>query len=144
MRGEIEALLAEEEVMNLATASSDAVPMVHGMHYVADGLVVYTTSLPKTQKLANIAENPTVSYTVYRLAGFTNRQDSRTVQVKGTASEVQDEAERKRVVAMILEKMPWAPPASLKHNVMIRIDPIEALWTNFTSGTIPRQIVHFE
>jgi general stress protein 26 len=144
VKAEMALLLSSEEVMELATADQNGVPMAHAMHFASDGLVVYTSSLPRTRKLANIVENPIVGYTVYVVSGYENRADARTLQVKGKASIVDDAPTRERVHEMMAQKFPWTPKGTLVHNVLIRIDPIEVLWSDFSPGGLPRQVVQFE
>lgn len=143
VRRAFEEFLASQDTLVLATVGSDGVPMAHGMHYVAEGAVVYMSSLPGTRKLVNIAHSPTVGYATHRLGTFRDRSDARTAQVEGRATVVSDGAEVERVRARLKKRLPWAPEVLLAHNVTIRIDPIEALWMDLSQGRAGRHVIRF-
>lgn len=127
----------------LATVASGGAPMIHGMHYVSVGSTVYMSSLPNTSKLENIANNGKVAYTVYYLAGFDNRFDSRNLQVEGNATIVEDEQEIAMVRQLILEKHYFGKELNLVKNKIIKVVPCRALWSDFSKGPKARQYVDF-
>lgn len=143
LRRALEEFLASQDTLVLATVGTDGVPMAHGMHYVAEGAVVYMSSLPGTRKLSNIAHCPTVGYAAHRLGTFRDRHDGRTVQAKGHATVVEDPTEVERVRALLKERLPWAPEVLLAHNVTVRIDPVEVLWVDLSQGRAGRHVIQF-
>ncbi len=128
----------------LGTVTSEAMPMVHGMHYVAVGSTIYMSCLPNTNKLKNIEDNGNVAYTVYYLAGFDNRFDSRTLQVEGKASVVEDKDEIEMVHNLILEKHSFAKELNQGKNKIIKVVPRRALWSDFSKGPKARQYVQYK
>lgn len=149
-------LLGEIELCYLSTLSADSTPMCAPMYFANDGLVLYLHFLGQTRKSANIARNPTVGYAVHRTlpGGFDERMQMRSIQMTGRASILRDMADIHPAIELMHKKMPWLQKMSLLSNfehrmergmqMIVRIDPIEALWADASVNLLYRTMVKFE
>jgi general stress protein 26 len=81
--------LRERPIANLATVEGQR-PNVSAVEFVNDGLTLYFVSIPKTQKVVNLAENPAVALAVN--GADRGRDEVMGVQYYGRARAVTDEA----------------------------------------------------
>ncbi|WP_183154663.1 pyridoxamine 5'-phosphate oxidase family protein [Streptomyces shenzhenensis] len=151
----IKELLRDEPVATLATLDSDGNPATSHMHYGADGLRVYMLTFGYTRKHAEILANPRVSYSVHHAppGGFAERLQSRSLQVKGRACVVHDAEEIAHAVKVIREQLQEPGPDSMFDNVkppeqggqqvMLRVDPVEALWADTRVRLLWRMLLEF-
>ncbi|HVM63334.1 MAG TPA: pyridoxamine 5'-phosphate oxidase family protein [Acidimicrobiales bacterium] len=139
---DVRRFLEAQKVLVLATVSADGVPHACGMHYAARGDTLYCSSLPATRKLVNIAENRNVGYTVYHLADYSERRDTKLVQGRGVAAVVDGE-DASAARELLAKKFPWAPELLLARNAVIRIDPAEVLWMDMSSSGGRRHVVAY-
>jgi nitroimidazol reductase NimA-like FMN-containing flavoprotein (pyridoxamine 5'-phosphate oxidase superfamily) len=153
VEGAIADLLREEEIGSLAVLGPDGAPAVSMMHFASDGLIAYLT-FTFSRKLAAIARDPRVSYTIAMLppGGYSERREARSVQIEGRASFVTDPAEIERAVEVSLEQFEWAKDTSIfktfgkgtaHHQRFIRLEPVEALWLDNRVRMMWRTLVTF-
>jgi nitroimidazol reductase NimA-like FMN-containing flavoprotein (pyridoxamine 5'-phosphate oxidase superfamily) len=151
----IAALLREKEVGALATVGPTGAPSVAAMHVAADGLVVYVHTFTDTRKYTAIQRDPHVGYSVWHEppGGIAAARELRAVQVDGTATIVDDPTEIECAVRLSREQFAWMRDSRMFDNVQraiaagrqlfIRIDPVEALWTDNRVRMLWRRIVTF-
>ena len=144
IEGEIIKLLQSQHICVLGTVAITGGALVHGMHYVSDGLTVYVSSLRGTRKLLNIGKDPRVAYAVWLLPGHDNRHEARSLQMQAIAQFVTDEAERAKAIELMGEKEPWSKGTLLmRTNRWVRLTPVEAMWQQGAEEIDSRQIVRF-
>jgi uncharacterized protein YhbP (UPF0306 family) len=93
--------LRGRHLANLATVEGTR-PNVSAVEFVNDGLTLYFVSIPKTQKVVNMAENPAVALTVN--GPGRNRREVTGVQYYGRARPVTDTATIERVKTLYFDK----------------------------------------
>ncbi|WP_157254562.1 pyridoxamine 5'-phosphate oxidase family protein [Nonomuraea typhae] len=148
-------LLEQESVGALATVSPTGAPLAAAMHFAADGLKVYLHTYTYTRKYAAVLADPRVSYTLSYLPpdGFAGRLLTRGVQVSGTATVVTGQDEIEHAIELSHQQFDWLKETSIYDNfrragvahrqVFIRVDPVEALWTDNRVRMLWRKIVKF-
>ncbi|WP_432181612.1 pyridoxamine 5'-phosphate oxidase family protein [Streptomyces sp. NBC_00063] len=148
-------LLQNEPVCTLATLADDGCPSTSAMHFAADGLIVYMHTFVYTRKLADVRRDARVSYSVHYdpPGGYDERTESRSLQVKGRAYVVTDPEEIARAVEVSLRKSQHEaqdtllnnvkPPEAEGQQVLLRIEPVEALWADFRVRLMWRQTLDF-
>ena len=137
-------LLAAEHILILGTVALGGGAMVHGMHFVSEGVNVYASSLRGTRKLLNIAKNSRVSYAVWKLPGFTERHEARSLQMQAVAEVVSDPVKIKELAALMAEKEPWTVGSPLvRLNRWLHFRPVEALWQQGAEEIEARRILRF-
>ena len=135
---EIDVLLNEESVGNLATISADGFPYITPVHYVWIDSKVYIHGLSVGQKINYLTQNPKVGFEVFRINGFIQDEnqpcdtntDYQSVIMHGTALIVTDDALRLKAINAVVSKYtpqhegkPF-PVAMLKATGVIEITPI--------------------
>lgn len=148
-------LLHDEPVATLATLAADGFPSASHMHFAADGLTVYMHTFVYTRKYADILRDPRVGYAVSYdpPGGYDERTATRSIQVKGRASVVEDPAEIAHAVEVSMRKAHHEaqetllgnvkPPEAAGQQVLLRIDPVEAMWADFRMRLMWRRILDF-
>lgn len=151
----IAALLLEKEVGAFASVGPTGAPSVAAMHIAADGLVVYIHTFTDTRKYAAIKHHQQVGYSVWHEppGGFAAGRELHAIQVEGTATIVDDPAEIDLAVRLSREQFTWMRDSRMFDNVQraidagrqmfVRIDPVEALWTDNRVRMLWRRIVGF-
>jgi PPOX class probable F420-dependent enzyme len=113
---EAERLLRSEPLMAHLATCRDGRPHVAPVWYrYDDGTVEVTTT---GRKLANLRANPRVALSVQKDVGGTAQW---TVSLLGTATVVEDDAERRAAAARINAKY-GADESAFPENVLVRID----------------------
>ncbi len=135
-------LLFEQQVASLATLSEDGHPSTSAMHIASDRLIVYVHTFVRHRKYGEMLRDPRVSYATWYLptGGFNERDQIRSVQVKGKAVLVTEPEELQRAVDVSRQQFPWLQSTSMYDNlkvpsegtqqVFFRIEPIEAVWAD--------------
>ena len=93
--------LRGRHLANLATVEGQR-PNASAVEFVNDGLTLFFVSIPKTQKVVNLAENPAVALTV-NSAGR-SRRDVMGVQYYGRARPVADRETIERIGRVFFDK----------------------------------------
>src|SRR5262245_28787310 len=142
---EITQLLQGEHILVLGTCALGGGVMVHGMHFVSEGMTVYVSSLRSTRKLINIQKDPRVAFAVWRLAAsHADRHEARNLQMRAHAEIVTDEAERQRLAELMEQKQPWFKGSpEMRTNRWVRLKPIEAMWQQGAEEVDARRILRF-
>jgi general stress protein 26 len=151
----IAALLREQEVGALATVGPTGGPSVAAMHVAADGLPVYLHTFTHTRTYAAIRRDPRVGYSVWYEppGGMAAGRELRAIQVTALATIVEDPVEIDHAVALSREQFAWLRDSRMFDNVQraiaagrqvfVRVDPIEALWTDNRVRMLWRRLVTF-
>lgn len=137
----ISELLREQEIVTMATVASGGSPSASVMHIAADGFRVYMHTFVKTRKYGEMLADPRVSYAASHLpaGGFDEREQTRSLQVKGRAVLVDDLAEIEHAIELSRAQFPWADRSGLynkaklpvdSQQIFFRIDPDEAVWAD--------------
>lgn len=95
------AFLRERPVANLATVEGQR-PNVSAVEFVNDGLTLFFVSIPGTQKVCNIRENPAVALTVNGPSH--SRREVMGVQYYGRAKPVVEPGSVERVKTLFFDK----------------------------------------
>ena len=93
--------LRDRPVANLATVEGQR-PNVSAVEFVNDGLALFFVSIPGTQKVANIRENPAVALTVNGPSH--SRREVVGVQYYGRARPVVDPESVERIKTLFFDK----------------------------------------
>jgi uncharacterized protein YhbP (UPF0306 family) len=93
--------LRHQHLANLATVEGRR-PNVSAVEFVNDGLTLFFVSIPKTQKVVNLADNPAVALAV-NSAGR-SRDEVVGVQYYGRAAPLTDETAIERVKTLFFDK----------------------------------------
>ena len=110
---QIHALLNTASVGTLATLRADGAPYALPVHFLWDAGNIYIHGLPRGQKLANIAADPRVSFTTYRMDGLLMPDNNipcdvntqyESVVVQGSAALVTDVARKREILEKIVAK----------------------------------------
>jgi uncharacterized protein YhbP (UPF0306 family) len=97
----IVAFLQERKLANLATVEGSR-PNVSAVEYVNKGLTLYFVSIPKTQKVVNLSDNPAVALAIN---GPGRRRDEVTgIQYYGRATPVTDPDAVERIKTLFFDK----------------------------------------
>ena len=145
-------LLREQEIGALATVAPTGAPSVASMHFAADGLTVYLHTFKNTRTYAAVQRDPRVSYTIAHVPAdnFQGRRQLRAIQVNGTATTLTEQAHIDRAIEVSREQFPWLTDMfdNLQHGggyrqAFVRIDPVDALWTDNRVRVLWRKFVTF-
>jgi len=113
--------LNDRPVANLATIEGSR-PNVSAVEFVNDGLTLYFVSIPKTQKVVNLAENPAVALTVNGPAH--SRHEVLGVQFYGRAQPVLDPAATEHIKTRFFDKFLYEDAAHWYGNRMLFFEVI--------------------
>jgi uncharacterized protein YhbP (UPF0306 family) len=93
--------LGKRHLANLATVEGRR-PNVSAVEFANDGLTLYFVSIPKTQKVVNLKENPAVALAIN--SPGRNRQEIMGVQYYGRARPVTDHESIERIKTLFFDK----------------------------------------
>lgn len=97
-------LLAQHNILTLATVREDGYPQATTVGYVNDGLTLYVGASPRSQKVRNIQRNPRVSLTVDH--DYEDWNQIRGLSMGGIAGFVTDPQELRHVLGLMRRKFP--------------------------------------
>jgi len=97
-------ILDQYRLMTIATLRADGWPQATMVSYANDGLLLYFIISRQSQKYANIARDSRVSIVVGR--DFEDPAEIKALSVAANASEVQDPAQRRRAIDLIMQRHP--------------------------------------
>lgn len=129
------AILNEHRVMSIATVRPDGWPQATMVGYANDGILIYFIVSRSSQKLANIARDNRVAFTIGR--EFDDPSSIRALSIAAHASEVRDESQRKHAIAMLLERHPGLrtlKPPTPDHSAVMRAKPELITILDYTKG----------
>jgi general stress protein 26 len=133
IKGRIAEYVGSHKYLALATADPDGSPAVHTMGYVAVGDTVYCASFRDRRKVRNILRRSDVAYAIHEHYDDPGRIQG--VQVRGKATLVQDPLEISKVAELMLQVFPpFARRLPSEDIVLIRIEPVEALFIDFSTS----------
>jgi CRP-like cAMP-binding protein len=128
------AYLRAEATLTLATATRTGLPHAATMVYVADGMALYFCTRPDTTTARNIADNPTVAFTIDEYSADWSK--TKGIQGGGECQMVLNPADIKRVVALFRERFTFLSDASAANVSVYRIVPAELQYIdNEKAGT---------
>jgi len=114
-------ILNQHRLMTIATLRADGWPQATMVSYANDGLLLYFMISRSGQKYANIARDSRVSVAVGR--DVEDPSQIRALSIAANASEVRDPAQRRRAIALIIERHPGLaklPAPNLNHSAVMR------------------------
>ncbi|MGA7802397.1 MAG: pyridoxamine 5'-phosphate oxidase family protein [Gammaproteobacteria bacterium] len=118
-------LLADHDVMTLATVREDGYPQATTVAYVNDRLVLYFGCGGDSQKVHNIRRCDKVSLTIDR--DYPNWNDIRGLSMGARAAVVTDPEERRRVGELMMRKFPviaeFASADDMQTMAVVRVTP---------------------
>ena len=131
-RSEIDAILGEGKVMRIALVDGD-IPFLVPVFFVYDGDAVYFHSAKVGTKMRILAKNPNICFEVSLDQGVVPADAAcdfearhRTAIGWGTAAPVEDEAEKIRILDLLVAKFTDRkfdyPQAMLSHTAVTRIE----------------------
>lgn len=129
-------ILAEHQVMTLATVRPDGWPQATTVAFAADGLALCFACDPAGQKVANLGRCDKVSATIDREQADWNR--IRGLSLGGTARVLTDPGERRHAQGLLRAKFPqWAETPSPEDSALIafvRVTPTVFSLLDYTKG----------
>ena len=122
-----------QTVANVATVEGDR-PHVSALEYVHDDMTLYFVSMPHTQKVANLVENPAVAVSIN--GPGRKREEIMGVQYFGKAERVDDEAERESVKTLFFDKYLLEPSAHWfkQHMLLYKVTPERVDLIDYSQG----------
>ncbi|MFD4603035.1 pyridoxamine 5'-phosphate oxidase family protein [Streptomyces sp. NPDC058464] len=151
----VKELLRDESVAAFATLDGGGYPATSFMHFGSDGLKVYMHTFVYTRKYAAVLEDPRVSYSVHFTppGGFEERAQSRSIQVNGRGCVVREAEEIAHAVEVLRSQLHEPgldsmlanvkPPEAGGQQVLLRVDPVEALWADSRVRLLWRMMLDF-
>lgn len=97
-------ILNEHRLMTIATLRADGWPQATMVNYANDGLLLYFVISRASQKYSNIDRDSRVSIVVGR--DFNDPSEIKALSIAANASEVRDPAQRRKAIALVLERHP--------------------------------------
>ena len=140
----IETYLKNHGLLTLATVSPEGLPMAHSVEYIHEGNTIYFISHQDTRKMANIANNPKVAYTVDE--DYQDWTVIQGIQMMGEASFVQDPAEFKRLMGIYMQKFPQVkvfPQEMVEAMKLVKVEPVHAKYIDNTQGMGHHELIEY-
>lgn len=107
--------------------------MVHTMAYASDGSKIYFTTKKDTHKVAHIASNPNVAFTVDE--DDVNVMEIKGVQMEGKASLVTNRKEADKALHLMMDKYPFmSNMPGTEEYLLFKVDPVKAYYLDYTKG----------
>jgi len=137
MRNKILALLDQHRIMTVATLRPDGWPQATTVGYVNEGLTLYFLCGLNSQKAKNLARDNRLSLTI-------DHDTADIMAITGLsmaayAHAVDDRAEAEKVLRMLPEKYPDAPPLPIKMPTpdevrLFRVTPVVISVLDYSKG----------
>lgn len=128
-------ILDQNRLMAFSTVRPDGWPQATMVGYANDGLLLYFVISRQSQKFANIQKDDRVSIAIGR--DFHDPSTIKALSIGARASEVTDAKQRKKAVAMLLERHPGLrklePPAP-DHSLVMRAYPEIVTILDYSKG----------
>jgi CRP-like cAMP-binding protein len=115
--------LRSQNALTLATATSSGLPHAATMVYVADGITLYFCTRPDTTTARNIAENPTVAFTIDEYSPDWSK--TKGIQGGGECQVLLNPADIKRVVGLFKQRFSFLSEATTANVSFYRIAAAE-------------------
>jgi nitroimidazol reductase NimA-like FMN-containing flavoprotein (pyridoxamine 5'-phosphate oxidase superfamily) len=127
-------LLANNDVMSLATVRPDGYPQATTVAYANDGLTLYFACDRDCQKIRNLARSSKVSLTINR-----EEKDWKRIQglSMGADAQVARLAERRKALALLTRKFPpmnSLTEAELAASAIVKVTPKVISLIDYTKG----------
>jgi uncharacterized protein YhbP (UPF0306 family) len=129
--GKVEDYLRQHNVGTLATCAN-GVPHASSIEYVSDGLNLYFSTNPQTQKAINIRANNLVSLTVDE--DYPDWTTIKGIQMQGIAQEVTNPEELDRALEVYVAKFPFVKKFPPSPNRMYKITPSQIWLLDYEKG----------
>lgn len=158
----IAALIAETELAAFATVSVDGLPHNSCLHLAGIGTTMYFSSWQYARKYTHIQNNSNVSIELHTdlPGGFDDRDKMKSLQITGKASYVTDLEEMEAVIqanyaqhsflkefdvlSSFKRVLTGAIPLEKIRQRIIRVDPVEALYTDNSVFFMWRNMISFD
>ena len=115
--------LRSQNTLTLATATASGLPHAATMVYVADGITLYFCTRPDTTTARNIAENPTVAFTIDEYSPDWSK--TKGIQGGGECQVMLSPADIKRVVGLFKQRFSFLSEATTANVSFYRIAAAE-------------------
>lgn len=142
LQNEILSILSDVRDMTIATNRADGYPQATTVGYVNDGLKIYFACPRESQKYANIMRDSRVSLAID--CAYERWEEIRGVSAGGRANEVDDVAERGRILALMHAKFGAAGPfdANARSELAVmRVEPEVISVLDYRRGLGESQVV---
>jgi uncharacterized protein YhbP (UPF0306 family) len=130
--------LRSQNTLTLATASVSGLPHAATMVYVAEGITLYFFTRPETTTARNIAENPTVAFTIDEYSPDWSK--TKGIQGGGECQVLLSPADIKRVVGLFRERFSFLSEASTANVSCYRIVPAELQYIDNEGTARPQSL----
>jgi CRP-like cAMP-binding protein len=115
--------LRSQNTLTLATATTSGLPHAATMVYVGEGITLYFCTRPDTTTARNIAENPSVAFTIDEYSPDWSK--TKGIQGTGECQVLLNSADIKRVVGLFRQRFSFLSEASTANVSCYRIVPVE-------------------
>jgi hypothetical protein len=139
--------LRGHRILTMATATKDGDPDATALEYASDGVEVYVSCRPDSQKARNIVENPRVFYEVHDDIEITREsvKKLKAVQAAATAIVLQPgTAEFGVAFSLMVAKFPVFSTMQKDRRVILRFKPRKAWFLDYEKKFFHRDEVSFE
>ncbi len=127
----IETYLSTHNIATLSTCVEN-IPHASTVEYVNNGLVLYFSTNPETQKAKNMEKNNRVSLTIDE--DYPDWTKIQGIQMDGIAEEIKDPSELKLASSLYLEKFPFVADFPPSNNKMYKVTPTKIYFLDYTKG----------
>jgi CRP-like cAMP-binding protein len=130
--------LRSQNTLTLATATGSGLPHAATMVYVAEGITLYFFTRPDTTTARNIAENPTVAFTIDEYSPDWSK--TKGIQGGGECQVLLSPADIKRVVGLFRQRFSFLSEASTANVSCYRIVPAELQYIDNEGTARPQSL----
>lgn len=142
IKEKIAAYLEKHKYMALATVGADCTPSVRAVSCTSDGNTIYFATFKDSLKAREIAANANVACALYE--EYDDIMKIQGVSLKGRATMITDEAEKRRVGELIVKKFPEFVNIGPNPDVrLFKVEPSKGAFIDFTRGFNHRDDVSF-
>lgn len=128
-------ILANHNIMTLATVRPDGFPQATTVYYINEGLTLYFATHPASQKAGNIKLNNKVSVAI--AAETKNANKLKALSLSGQATRILDAEQTRALRILLFQSVPAAKrfaPANSKDLLVYAIKPIAISLVDYTTG----------
>ena len=130
IKQKIENYLASRPYLQLATVKPNGAPLAHTLGFANAGAVVYFMTHKDTRKIANIADNPQVAYTVDE--DCLELPKIQGVQMEGRAEILTEKMDIEKAVELLGQKFGGMDIPHAEEMVFVKVAPVEAYFIDNT------------
>jgi hypothetical protein len=139
--------LRGHRILTMATATKDGDPDATALEYASDGIDVYVSCRPDSQKVRNIVENPRAFYEVHDDIEITQEsvKKLKAVQFAATASVMRPgSTDFDAAFSLMVAKFPVFSTMQKDSRFILRFKPRKAWYLNYEKKFFHRDEISFE